>query len=287
VIAVARTLAAADRAAVLALLDRVAAHDGVPAVGEVGLLELRAATGRATHLLARSDDGALAGYAWTDGRSAELAVDPAHRRRGHGSALLRALPGAPGVWAHGDLAAARALAAAHGLVPTRELWRMTWRPAASAAAPPPLPAGVVVRAFQGGAGDSDARAWVALNSRIFRSHPEQGRLTTGDLARRMAEPWFDRDAFLLVVTGEGELIAYLWLKPGEVTDEVYVIGVSPAYQRRGIGAHLLGLAQERTAARDGRVLTLYVEGDNLAAVRSYVRAGFRRDSVDVQYSIHR
>jgi len=291
-VATAAALDARAGDAVLGLLARVAAHDGVAAVGEVGLLGLRAASEQpgggagAVHLLARAEDGTLAGYGWTDGRSAELAVDPGHRRRGPGTALLEALRAAyPGVavGAHGDLPAARALAARLGMVTTRELWHMLWEPSVNPTVPS-LAEGLAVRSFRGEADGPDGRAWVTLNARIFTDHPEQGRLSSADLSRRMAEPWFDREAFLLVTDPSDVVVAYLWIKSTGDTDEVYVLGVAPEHERRGIAAHLLARAQQATRARGGRALTLYVEGDNLTAVRSYVRAGFRRGSVDLQYS---
>lgn len=283
-----------DRAArddVVALLARVAAHDGVAAVGEAGLLRLRgSATGvePVIHLRAFSPDGFLAGYAWSDGASAELAVDPACRRHGHGTALLRTLrtrdPGVA-VWSHGALAPARALAEREGLRVVRALWQMAWTPStAPLGEAPPLPAGLRVRPFSGSADGPDGHAWVALNARIFATHPEQGRLNVADLAARMAEPWFHHDMFLLVTDTTGALVAYLWLKAEAGSDEVYVIGVAPELERRGIAAHLLHLAQRTARERRRRALTLYVEGDNLTAIRTYVRAGFERGSVDVQYA---
>lgn len=283
-IVVAAALDPAMTAGVLDLLARVEAHDGVAAVGEAGLLELRAPLHPVSHLLIATD-GALAGYAWTDGVSGELAVDPVRRRRGHGGALLARLvtlhPDVA-VWAHGASPAAAALAASQGLAATRELWRMRWEPAGVVV--PPLAEGYAVRSFVGAADGPDGEAWVALNARTFASHPEQGRLTTADLAQRMDEPWFDPASFLLVTDGE-HLAGYAWLKADGGETEVYALGVAPEHQRRGLAAHLLARAQEEARTAGARALTLHVEGDNLTAIRSYVRAGFRRDSVDLQYSV--
>ncbi|MGM0386515.1 MAG: mycothiol synthase [Actinomycetota bacterium] len=276
-----RELASPDpalRDEILALLARVEAHDGVAAVGEVGLLELRFPLHPSTHLVVL-EGGALAGYAWTDGTTAELAVAPQWRRRGHGTALLRRVLAEEGVavWAHGTLPEAVALAERHGLRASRKLWHMVRDP--GAAVVPPLPSGLRVRTFR----DDDAASWVALNARIFASHPEQGRLTAADLSARRAEPWSDPAGFLLV-EHDGALVAYGWLKRTGDEAEVYVLGVAPEHQRHGIAAHLLGRMAELAERGGARALTLHVEGDNLTAIRSYERSGFRHDSTDTQFS---
>ncbi len=128
---------------------------------------------------------------------AELVVDPAHRRAGHGRALLDAAlaEGARSVWSHGLLPAAEALASAAGLSLTRSLHRMSRPLTDDDRADPVLPQGFSVRSFEPG---RDDETWVALNAAAFASHPEQGRLTVADLHERMEQPWFDAAGFLLV-----------------------------------------------------------------------------------------
>ena len=123
-----------------AMARQAGSVDGVAPLGEQPLRALRGPAGGARHFLATapdepgaaagggSADPAIVGYAQLvgagDEASAELVVDPSHRRRGHGSALVRAVleaePGAA-MWAHGDLSSARALAEGLGLARTREL----------------------------------------------------------------------------------------------------------------------------------------------------------------------
>ncbi|HYN30417.1 MAG TPA: mycothiol synthase [Dermatophilaceae bacterium] len=245
----------------------------------------------ATHLLAERD-GHLAGYAQRAGDgSAELVVAPAQRGRGVGRALLRGLLdlGPTRVWAHGDLPAAGALAASEGLVPVRSLHLMA-RPLSDAdRADPALPPGFRVRAFRPGPDDD---AWLAVNAAAFATHPEQGSLTLEDLRARVAKPWFDASGFLLLddVSGGGaapRLAAFHWTKvesPPAGRGEVYVLGVHPAYQGRGLAGPLTRLGLAALARRGLGEVVLYVDGDNAAALATYRAQGFRDRSVDVMYA---
>jgi mycothiol synthase len=294
--------------AVLALIEHATAADGVAALSEQGLLHVRYGGGRGIKDLLVSINGQLAGYAHLDPpaegpaggepagpepASGELVVDPAFRRRGVGRALADAMaaqahgPGRPGlqVWAHGDLPAASALAAAAGFERSRSLWQMR-RPLAEPLAEPRLAAGIEVRAFQAG---RDEDAWIALNATAFATHPEQGAWTRTDLEQREREAWFDPAGFFLAVRG-GRLAGFHWTKihPAEgaapAIGEVYVVGVDPAERGSGLGRALtlIGLRYLRDRGL-GEVL-LYVDESNVAAVRLYETLGFARWSADVMYS---
>lgn len=284
--------AAAD---VLALAGRAAASDGVEAVSEAFRLALRSPRASVTHLLAYAGpsrpDGLL-GYAAVDSSgSAELVVDPAARRQGVGRALLRAVleAGATGVWAHGDLPAARALADSDGLVSTRELHVMERPVRDGDDVDPVLPEGFSVRAFEPG---RDEQAWLDVNRLAFASHPEQGSITLADLQDRMSQDWFDPAGFLLVedttVTQDGgahPLAAFHWTKrePGAGMGEVYVVGVHPAYQGRGLAGPLTGLGTAYLARQGVERIELYVDGDNTRALATYRRAGFEDAAIHVVY----
>ena len=180
---------------------------------------------------------------------------------GHGRALLDAVlaEGARSVWAHGMLPAADALARAAGLEVTRSLHRddattdvlPTRRIPLCRRASRCVPSSPV----------ATTRPGCALNAAAFARHPEQGRLTVADLHERMAQPWFDPAGLLLVVDdATGSVVAFHWTKvePGSrPIGEVYVVGVDPAHQGRGLGGPVtrLGLAHLRPAgARRGRAL---------------------------------
>ena len=290
--------------ALRALWRRAADVDGVEAVSEAFRLAVGPPRDGVVHLLRWAGDGTLVGYAQvaaagTTDAVAELVVDPPHRRRGHGRALLDAVldEGARSVWAHGMLPAADALARSAGLAMTRSLYRMRRPLTADDAVDPVLPQGFSVRTFEPG---RDDETWVRLNAAAFASHPEQGRLTVADLHERMAQPWFEPAGFLLVVEDATDaVVAFHWTKVeggtgrahGSGTDEVrqgagevYVVGIDPAHQGRGLGGPLTALGLAHLARQGLAEVELYVDGDNTAARRTYARLGFTDAAVDGQYA---
>jgi mycothiol synthase len=309
---------------VLTLVMAATGTDGVAPLSEQVLLAARdnlrgsagtsEATARSSDFLTYAGDR-LAGYAHLEAggsqetgeaATAEVVVDPSYRRQGIGAGLLRALedalaPGAAlSLWSHGDLESARALARRGGYSAARELWQMR-RSLRSGVAPLPavnLPEGFKARHFVVG---QDEEAWLGVNARAFVNHPEQGRMTRSDLEQRIAEPWFDAQGLILVEDTRPRrpvLAASHWTKvvpgnnPADPADpalppqegEVYVVGVDPAYQGLGLGrtVTILGLAHLRD--RGLSEATLYVDGDNRAAVATYSRLDFARFAVDIMYS---
>lgn len=157
-----------------------------------------------------------------------------------------------------------------------------------------LPAGFVTRAFVPGVDDE---AWLAVNSRAFASHPEQGDWNREVLAARMAEPWFDPHGFLLHEI-DSRIAGFCWTKlhadgyqhgepPEQSTGpvgEIYVIGVDPAHQGKGLGRALVVAGFAHLAGRGVRRGMLYVAGDNLQAIALYESLGMtiaHRDDVYV------
>ena len=289
----------------LSLADAAASADGVGPLSEQVRLQLSYGGDRAARnlLLRRGQD--LAGYAHlgpadpAEGRSGELVIHPAHRRRGLGLALALATlaqeSGLPvRLWAHGDLPAAARLATVAGFRRTRILWQM-WRSLRDAVAEPRLPPGVSLRAFVPGQDEED---WLGVNARAFASHPEQGKWTLADLAHREAAPWFDPDGFLLAERG-GRLAGFHWTKihkpaagqagdgssrTAEPVGEVYVIGVDPAEQGTGLGRALTLAGLRYLQGRQIPAVMLYVDGENAAAIRLYGSLGFAHSVTDVMYT---
>jgi mycothiol synthase len=65
---------------------------------------------------------------------------------------------------------------------------------------------------------------------------------------------------------------------------VYVVGVDPAYQGRGLGGPVTRLGLAHLAGLGLDEVELYVDGSNTAARRTYERLGFTDAAVDGQYS---
>lgn len=279
-----------DEEAVRQAAAAVAAADGVAPLSEAFLLGL-AREGR--HYLVRDDGGEPLGYGQVaDDGSAELFVVAGARRQGHGRSLAETIladrPDAR-LWAHGDLPSARALASDLGLEVSRELLVLSRPLGPDDATDPDLPAGLRARAFVPGQDDD---ALLEVNAAAFADHPEQGSLDARGLAERMALPWFDAEGLILLVDPEDEVVAFHWTKVEpddaqplhERVGEVYVVGVRPDHQGRGIAGPLTRLGLAHLARRGVTRAELYVEGDNAPALATYERAGFSRHAVHVVYS---
>jgi mycothiol synthase len=308
-------LTAAQVGAVLALAGSADAADGVAPLSEQVLLHLRydsdgpgpdgegpatdgegpAADGArlaTDYLLAV--DGKVAGYAYlyppgAEGEvSGELVIDPAHRRRGFGRALAgeltaRARPRTLRLWAHGDLPAAAGLAASAGFERFRALWQMR-RSLRDHLDRRELPAGIALRTFVPG---RDEDAWLSLNARAFAGHPEQGGWTRHDLELREREPWFDPAGFF-IAERDGVMAGFHWTKvhtadaDGPI-GEVYVVGVDRGERGTGLGRALMlaGLDHLRRLGLD-QVL-LYVDEENVPAIKMYQALGFARVRTDAMY----
>ncbi len=271
--------------------------DGVDPVGEQVLTEL---AGNPTMHLFATEAGALIGYLnltapQAAAPMAELVVRPQARRHGVGAEMVRAAlmktAARSHFWAHGTLGPARATASALGLVAVRELLQM--RRSLVDAPEPCVPDGVRIRTYSGP--DDDAEL-LLVNNAVFARHPEQGGWTATDLAERRGEPWFDPQGLFLAFSDAGEdtdtLLGFHWTKvhldqPG--LGEVYIVGVDPAAQSRGLGRALTSIGvsslARRLAGEEQPTVLLYVEADNSAAVRTYQRLGFTVHSVDTAYAV--
>jgi len=280
-------LDAAQQEQVRALVTAATDADGVAPVSEQVLLAL-AEEGQ--HLLA-TDGSVITGYAQlsADGLSAEVVVAPAHRRHGTGSALvaqvLRADPDAR-VWAHGNGVAAQGLARRLGLVSRRELWQMRLDLDDAQLAEVVVPQGIRLRTYLP---EADDDAVLTVNNAAFAWHPEQGGWGADELARRRGEAWFDAEGFFLAVDNDDRLLGFHWTKvhpPDDVDPalgEVYIVGVSPQAQGRGLGRTLTLVGLHHLRSKGLPTALLYVESDNTAAVHTYTKLGFTKYHVDVAY----
>jgi mycothiol synthase len=221
-------------------------------------------------------------------------VDPGARRRGIGSALVRAVLDArpdAGVWVHGADAGTLDFLTRRGLTVSRTLLQMSWDPAT---APDPGTAAPdatsQVDTFDPA---RDREEIVRVNGAAFVDHPEQGAMTLADLDERLAEDWFD-PTDLHVARVDGGLAAFVWVKregPADVVGatpaaEIYVVATDPAHTGRGLARALLARAlTDLRASPEVEEVELYVEGDNHRARRLYDSFGFRESGRDVQLRI--
>jgi mycothiol synthase len=317
------TLTPDEIRAALDLAAASASADGAYPLSEHVVLHLRHGGCDSLHILAEPHDapGQLLGYAHIDlsdaaeGPAAELAVSPSARRQGLGSMLVDELvrradtqPGRLRLWAHGEDSAANELAASHGFHRVRRLWQLR-RSLFAPLGAVELPDGITLRTFDG---HRDADAWVALNAAAFTNLPDQGSWTRDDLERRMAEPWFDADGFLLAEDPSGRLVGFHWTKVhshgrghthgrhvprdaphthhahdhpegdhaspvGHAHDpigEVYVVGVHPSARGLGLGRSLTLAGLHHLRHQGLSAALLYVDADNVAAISLYRSLGF-------------
>ena len=270
--------------------------DGIDPVGEQVLRELDGQ--RTQHILVPdpSDPHSAVGYLnLSPGRdgadaTAELVVRPDARRRGIGTALLLAATETSArrvqIWAHGTLPGARAVAEALDMRADRELIQM--RRTLLDVPESVVPQGISIRTY---AGREDHPELLRVNNAAFSWHPEQGGWTDADVAGRVGEAWFDPGGLFLAFDDvTGRLLGFHWTKVHDAADhatgEVYVVGVDPAVQGRGLGRLLTLIGIDHLARRlgPGAAVMLYVESDNVAAVRTYEGLGFTVASVDTAYS---
>jgi mycothiol synthase len=290
-----------QQAGVLSLISTATEHDGIPPIAEHIVLHLRHGGDKADRHLIIEEAGKIIGYAHIDmtdtvaGSSAELVVHPAHRGHGLGRSLLEEICSitSPRLWSHGDLASAKKLAQDNDLKRVRTVIQMR-RPLTQPL--PGLRSDFDLRSFLP---SLDDEAWLALNNRIFKEHPEQGGWNLENLHQRMLEEWFDPRGFLLA-TKEERLVAFCWTKihgahthahdggdehGHDPTGEIYAMGVDPDFSSQGFGKAITiaGLAHLR---RKGLMSAmLYVDADNESALRLYKDLGFSEWGRDVMYRL--
>ncbi|MFT3716036.1 MAG: mycothiol synthase [Gordonia sp. (in: high G+C Gram-positive bacteria)] len=278
---------------------RALAADGVAPLSEQAVLAIREPG--TVHVLTEHGYANLVVPPAGGAPAIELVVDPDHRGRGEGGALLDAALEAggqgrgddrPQVWAHGDLPAAAALAHSRGLSRVRELLQLRRSLTAGGGTPlPPAPQrdDVVIRTYAGPADDAEI---LRVNNAAFDWHPEQGGWDRAQIDERTTADWFDPAGLFLAFAADdpSTLLGFHWTKVHDPADdhsgpigEVYIVGVDPAAQGRGLGGLLTSAGLAYLDARGLPEVQLYVEGDNDAALATYRRLGFERYAVDAAY----
>lgn len=265
------------------LLGQIAAADGVEALSEHKWMRISGAFDIREQVLL-TDTGKVVGYAqaaWhgaaddTGHWAIEVVASEEHRDPDTVAELIEAMridvaADDSILWsraAYTDKAAGR-----DDWVKTRALIEMRCDlPAAGVAG---RPSGLVVKTFRIGV---DEEVWLRLNNAAFAGHPENGNMTRADLERRIARPWFDPAGFFLGWI-DGELVASCWTKVhDDGVGEIYIIGVDPRWEGRGLGKSMLRVGLHHLAETgQARVAMLYVEADNQRAIGLYRRLGFAR-----------
>ena len=183
-------------------------------------------------------------------------------------------------WVFEPTSAHRTLAADAGMVPGRRLHQMR------RSLPTGLEVHITTRAFVPGADDE---AWLLVNNRAFAEHGEQGGWTIDTFCQRQQEDWFDPAGFRILEL-DGRMAGFCWTKvhePAAPTDdrlgEIYVIAVDPDFHGRGLGRELTLAGLDHLAGRDIGTAMLYVDADNLPAVRLYEKLGFHVHSTNAAF----
>ncbi|GAB06956.1 mycothiol synthase [Gordonia amarae] len=291
---VADTLTADEARWAHELIASATTADGVAPLSEQGRLAVDglgdSTDGTVRHILLPHGYAVVVVAAGDGSAMIEAVVDPEHRRHGYGRALVEeafAQAGELGVqaniWAHGDLPGAAALATSLGLTRNRELLQLR-RPAGDGS---DLPEQVVdesieLRTYNGPADDAEI---LRVNNAAFDWHPEQGGWSLAQIHERTGSDWFNPEGLFLAYDRESsQLLGFHWTKmQSPELAEVYIVGVDPAAQGRGLG-RLLTLAGLYYFVRVGASeVMLYVEGDNTAALNTYEKLGFTRYAVDIAY----
>ena len=288
---------------VLELINRTTNHDGTPPIAEHILLHLRYGGDKAdSHLLVEKDNQVI-GYAHLDqtdlvaGPSVELVVDPSYRGEGVGKVLLSEAIKICGkslrLWVHGEAEVAYNLATSFNFEKIRTVLQMS-KSLTDIQPLPTIDKEIIIRSFLPGI-DSDA--WLELNNKVFKDHPEQGGWQLSDLNHRLSEEWFDEKGFFIVEKNM-QVIASTWTKvhgehshdhDGDVQShahpaigEIYITAVDPEYTGLGIGKMLTISALNYLKYQGLKDAMLYVDFDNKAALYLYGSLGFvttNRDSI--------
>jgi mycothiol synthase len=234
-------------------------------------------------------DGLVVGYCTPN--HDDLTVLPSARRRGHGRRLVDAARGVVRgrgeaelqLYVPAHLPASMAFAEAVGLRYRSSLWQFLLTADAAAHVPgPAFPPEVVVRTWDDDR-DADFEAWSAFMLAAFEGHPTPMHWTPAVVRHVHDQPDFDPDGVLLVADASDpdRLVAFTRVElrapetpDGERVGDVGLIGVLPAWRRRGLGRELLRWGVTTLRARGAGPIELSVEAANERATTLYRAHGF-------------
>ena len=296
-------LSKSQQESVLSLIKAAHDFDGTPAIAEHVLLHLRHGGDKSDSHLVIEENQQVIAYAHLDttdlvaGPSVEAVVHPLHRGKGLGALILKEAIKICGdrtrIWSHGDLPAAKAIAASLNL---ERLWSnlLMSKPIGKIQ---PVTSKYPIRTFIPGL---DNQAFLALNNNVFANYPDQGGWSEDDLKVRVNESWFDDKGFF-VAEDKGELIGFCWTKihgahthshtggdddhGHEALGEIYVLAVNPDYKGRGMGRDLTITGLNYLKYQGLNNVMLYVGVENKPAFKLYKSLGFNEFGSDVMYRV--
>jgi mycothiol synthase len=296
-------LSKSQQESVLSLIKAALDFDGTPAIAEHVLLHLRHGGDKSDSHLVIEENQQVITYAHLDttdlvaGPSVEAVVHPQHRGKGLGALILKEAIKICGdrtrIWSHGDLPAAKAIAASLKL---ERLWSNLLM-SKSLGEIQPVTAKYPIRTF---IPSLDNQAFLALNNEVFADYPDQGGWSEDDLKVRVNESWFDDKGFF-VAEEKGELIGFCWTKihgahthshsggdddhGHEALGEIYVLAVNPDYKGQGVGRDLTITGLNYLRYQGLNNVMLYVGVENKPAFKLYKSLGFNEFGSDVMYRV--
>ena len=296
-------LSKSQQESVLSLIKAAHDFDGTPAIAEHVLLHLRHGGDKSDSHLVIEENKEVIAYAHLDttdlvaGPSVEAVVHPQHRGKGLGALILKEAIKICGdrtrIWSHGDLPAAKAIAASLKL---ERLWSNLLM-SKSLGEIQPVTSKYPIRTFIPGL---DNQAFLDLNNKVFADYPAQGGWSEDDLKVRVNESWFDDKGFF-IAEDKGELIGFCWTKihgahthshtggdddhGHEALGEIYVLAVNPDYKGQGVGRDLTITGLNYLKYQGLNNVMLYVGVENKPAFKLYKSLGFNEFGSDVMYRV--
>ena len=296
-------LSKSQQEGVLSLIKAAHDFDGTPAIAEHVLLHLRHGGDKSDSHLVIEENHQVIAYAHLDttdlvaGPSVEAVVHPQHRGKGLGALTLKEAIKICGdktrIWSHGDLPAAKAIAASLKL---ERLWSNLLM-SKNLSEIQPVTSKYPIRTF---IPPLDNQAFLDLNNKVFADYPDQGGWSEDDLKVRLNEDWFDDKGFF-VAEDKDELIGFCWTKihgahphshtggdndhGHEALGEIYVLAVNPDYKGKGIGRDLTITGLNYLKYQGLNNVMLYVGVENKPAFKLYKSLGFHEFGSDVMYRV--
>jgi mycothiol synthase len=279
-----RTFQPEDEAAIRRIMTDSLAVDRLPGFRESefprSLSRIAADPGRTA---VATDGGRVVGYCTP--LLDDLRVHPDARRRGHGRRLVaaaREIQRARGrdliLYVPTHLPGSVAFAGSVGLRYHSSQWQFILP--AGTEVPTPTFGSDVVACVIDPRDIEDLDRWVTFLLASFEGHPSPMSWTADGLRRLHASPGFDGSGVLVVAPADAvdDYIAFArvesYIEDGAAAGEIGLLGVVPAWRRRGLGRELLRWGVTELRGRGVGQIELTVEAANDGATRLYRDHGF-------------